>query len=321
MGADFGKMVTDCFPVFDPERYSNLETPENIIDELSEGIRLMILQQQTQDNNAIRAKARAFRHKKAGSKSAAVTAMKEHHQYARLSAQISKQKMVLEQVRSHIETAVITKDIAGVLGKCTVAISGMMKGVDVTDVDKMMETLQQQTDNINEISQAVSTPLETVEDVETPMLTEDDLWRELELMDSLPPEFEQAEEAIPVASSAANMSEDSFRPTISVLDAAPYPPVHSIDTQADLPRRSVDLRRSPSTRGSARHHHSYPKRQRHPNRLRPRNDADRAPRAAGMGTTCMTSGTDELGTPVGVAFSTVGPQRSRMLQYKELELT
>ena len=326
MGAEFSKMMTDCAPVFDTKWYSNLETPETVIEDVMNGVDLMGHQQHTQEENAVRAKVRAFRYKQLGNKSAALVAMKESHQYSNLAAQISRQKMVLEQVRSHMETAVVNKDIAGVLAKCTVAISGMMKGVDVTDVDKMMETLQNQSESIAEISEAVSSPL-VVDNIEDPILTEEDLWAELEDMDEPPPELAPLDEnafipPTPTPSPYIHTglgTTDNNNNTLRVLETAPSPPESLLGDQIPrggerTARRSVDTRRTPagSTRGRAG---GFPTRSRHPNRLRPRQDETH--RNGGMGKMYVASGEDRQGAPVGVQTRGQIPR----VEYSELELT
>lgn len=204
-------MMQGCVP--NPSGYRGLETPETALDDLIRGIQLMESQQKAHERKSAERMVHASRIK-AKDKGAAINALRESKQYAAIAARVSGQKMVLEQVKTTIETAAISQDIAEVLGRCTVAIKGMTAGIDLTSVDSVMAQLGEQAGDVQEISEAVSTPLDVGEVVD-----DDDLWEELMGMDELP--------YLPPSSPPPMVEENTLGETVQLLARAPAPPVYS----------------------------------------------------------------------------------------------
>jgi hypothetical protein len=224
MGSDWSR----CIP--NPNSYSGLHTPETTLDDLIHGIQLMEAQQRAHERKSAERMVHASRIK-AKDKGAAINALREAKQYSAIASRVSGQKMVLEQVKTTIETAAISQDIAEVLGRCTVAIKGMTKNMDLTSVDTIMAQLGEQAGDIQEISEAVSTPLD-VGDV----IDDDSLWEELMNMDELPD--------LPPPPSPTETVE-----TKRILSRAPAPPTAS-PTTSTPPLRERNLPRRPRERGA-----------------------------------------------------------------------
>jgi len=229
MGAEWARMMQGCVP--HPSGYRGLETPETALDDLIHGIQLMESQQKTHEHKSAERMVHASRIK-AKDKGAAINALRESKQYAAIAARVSGQKMVLEQVKTTIETAAISQDIAEVLGRCTVALKGMTQGMDLTSVDSVMAQLGEQAGDVQEISEAVSTPLDVGEVVD-----DDSLWEELMGMDELPD--------LPPSSPPPMVEEK----TVQLLSRAPAPPAYS-PLPTPSPKESGPLPRRPRPRGA-----------------------------------------------------------------------
>jgi hypothetical protein len=240
-------MMQGCIP--NPSGYRGLETPETALDDLIHGIQLMESQQKSHERKSAERMVHASRIK-AKDKGAAINALRESKQYAAIAARVSGQKMVLEQVKTTIETAAISQDIAEVLGRCTVALKGMTQGMDLTSVDSVMAQLGEQAGDVQEISEAVSTPLDVGEVVD-----DDSLWEELMGMDELPD--------LPPSSPPPMVEENSLGKTTHLLSRAPPPPSSfpASSPEKSGPARALPLRprprgpptsRSPLGRGRGR---------------------------------------------------------------------
>ena len=249
MGAEFTRMMQGCLPGINPDRYSGLETPATALQDLTQGVELMKMQQETQEKNSIQAKIRALQLKKHGNKPAAITAMKESKQYSAIAVRVSNQKMVLEQVKATIETASVSQDIAEVLGRCTVTIKGMADGLDVNSIDNLMDQLSRQNDDIQEISETMSKPMDSGDALH---LDEDDLWAELEDLESNP-----TDELCFTGAEPTHKDEDGD--TAELLRTAPVVPHTTEDVPVWPPRgRGVPSRGSPLRRSNVTSFHSVP---------------------------------------------------------------
>eukprot|EP00271_Cylindrocystis_brebissonii_P013431 TRINITY_DN33252_c0_g1_i1.p1 TRINITY_DN33252_c0_g1~~TRINITY_DN33252_c0_g1_i1.p1 ORF type:complete len:218 (+),score=71.90 TRINITY_DN33252_c0_g1_i1:536-1189(+) len=149
-------------------------------------------------------KAREFTQQK--NKRAAIQCLKKKKLYEGQIEALSNYQFRLQDQEVMLEGANATVEVVGAMRDSAQVLKGVQKQMNIDDVDKTMDEINEQTENMKQIQDALSQPVGSAADFD-----EDELLAELEELEGL----ELEEEVLQPAQSSALPSVPSKTPTLA----------------------------------------------------------------------------------------------------------
>jgi len=145
------------------------------LDKLNETLDMLEKKEKVLDKKAAAELERAKEFSKAKNKRAAIQSLKRKKLYEQQIEQLGNFQLRIHDQMIMLEAAKATTETVDALRTGAAAMKAMQKATNIDDVDKTMDEINEQTENMKQIQDALSTPLGASADFD-----EDELEAELE---------------------------------------------------------------------------------------------------------------------------------------------
>ncbi|XP_061347622.1 vacuolar protein sorting-associated protein 32 homolog 2-like [Gastrolobium bilobum] len=149
--------------------------PLTTLEKLYETVEMLEIKEKLLDKKAAGEVEKAKEFTRAKNKRAAIQCLKRKRLYEQQIEQLVNFQMRIHDQIIMVEGAKATTDTVDALRTGAAAMKAMQKAMNIDDVDKTMDEINEQTENMKQIQEALSTPIGAVADFD-----EDELEAELE---------------------------------------------------------------------------------------------------------------------------------------------
>uniref|UniRef100_A0A7N0T4T5 Uncharacterized protein n=1 Tax=Kalanchoe fedtschenkoi TaxID=63787 RepID=A0A7N0T4T5_KALFE len=166
--------------------------PLSTLEKLSETLEMLEKKEKVLIRKASAEVEKAKEYTKAKNKKAAIQCLKKKRLYEQQIEQLGNFQLRIHDQMIMLEGAKATTETVDALRSGAAAMKSMQKATNIDDVDKTMDEINEQTENMKQIQEALSAPIGAAADFD-----EDELEAELEELEGLELEEQLLQPAVP----------------------------------------------------------------------------------------------------------------------------